>query len=115
MWGGFQYKMYVLAHFHIDVYPTWEREVRQSLYHLCAGIHDVDHSLVDPHLELFSRVLVHECRAVDRVLFNLRGQRHRTNHLCVVAECRVHDLLDARIKDLVLVGANTNTKFIVFA
>ena len=62
------------------------------------------------HFELFSRVLVDECGAIDRVLLYLRWQGHRANHLCVVTHCSVHDLLDARIKNLVLVGADTDAE-----
>ncbi len=56
----------LLHHLHIYVHSRGKRKVGECFNDFWSGIQDVDHSLVHTHLELFSRIFVHEGQAVKQ-------------------------------------------------
>ena len=97
-----------LHHLYVYVHAGWQGEVRQSLDNLLRWIQDVDQALMDTHFKLLASVLVDERRAVDRVLLDLGRKRCRARDDCVVAERRVHDLLDRVVENFVLVCSDAD-------
>ena len=75
--------VYDLHHLDVDVDAGWQRQVGERLNDLRSRIEDVDHALMHPHLELFSRIFVHEGRAIDGVLLDLVRERYGTDHLSI--------------------------------
>ncbi len=51
---------FALHHLHVDGDAGWEVDVGQGLDDLGGRVEDVDHALVDAHLELLAGVLVDE-------------------------------------------------------
>src|SRR3989338_7156035 len=58
---------------------TYTREsFRKCFNYLRRWVQDIDDTLMHSHFELFSRILVHECRAVDGILLDFSRKRNWT-------------------------------------
>src|SRR3989344_7804689 len=62
------------------------------------------------HFELFSRILIYERRAINRVFLYLGGKRNRPFNFCVITKCCVYDLLNRKVKDFRFVSSDPNTQ-----
>ncbi len=65
-----------------------------------------------PHLKLLTRIFVDERRTIDGIFLELRRERDRSEHLCIIAERSINNLFYRIIKNLILVRAHTNAKFL---
>src|SRR5690242_1399851 len=88
----------------LDVDARRNVELLQRFHRLGTRSRDVDQALVDPDLELLTRLLVHVRAAEDRVDRLLRGQRHRARGQGTGATRRTHDLARRLIEHGVVVG-----------
>src|SRR5439155_20622462 len=91
-----------------DVDPGREVEALQRIDGLAGYLHDIDQSLVDPHLEVLTAVLVDVRRTDQRVLADLGRERHRTPDLRLGTQDGLDDLLRRLVNDLVVIGLEPN-------
>src|SRR3989344_3276785 len=97
---------------HLDVYRDtgWKVDVGEGFDDLWSRVQNVDHALVDAHLELLAGILVDECGAVHGVLLDINRERHWADYLCVVASGGIDYLLHRIIQNAVLVGSDFYAK-----
>lgn len=82
----------MLNHFNLYVHPCRKIQIGERLHETLVRVKDIDDPLMDPHLELLPAVLVYEGRPVDSILFELRGQRDRSENFRVSAFQNLHYL-----------------------
>ena len=76
-------------------------------------LHDVQKTFMNPHLELFTGLLVHVHGAVDRHLMDVRGQRNGPGHAGTRVASGIHDFGHRLVQDAVVVGLEFDTNTIV--
>src|SRR5438094_5247582 len=88
----------------LDVDAGWQVELHQRVDRLLRRIVDVNEPLVRADFELLARILVDERRADDRVLLDVRRQRHRTGDGRPGPLRGLDDLRGRLVDQLVVVG-----------
>lgn len=98
--------MPLLLHFNFDIHSGRQIEIREIIDCLRVWIQDVNESLVNPHFILIARVLVDECRSVDRYLVDFGRERNWTRNLGAGTLCRFDYLPGRLVDDLVVISLN---------
>ena len=91
-------------HFNLYIHTGWQIEVREIVDRLRIRIQDVDEPLVNPHLVLVTRVLVNECRPVDRHLVNFGRERDGTGDFGTCPFGCLDDFPSRLVDDFVVIG-----------
>jgi hypothetical protein len=99
-----------LHHLHINIDSGRKINVCQSFNNFRCGIQNIDHALVDAHLELFAGIFVDKGSAVDRVFSDVDRERHGSDDFRAVAGGDVDDLLHGAVEDGVLIGAHADAQ-----
>src|SRR3989344_76230 len=82
-----------LHHFYVDGDAGREIEVREGLYYLRRGVHDIYEAFMDAHFKLFACILIDEGGAVDRPALNLGREWHGADDDSIKTRGGVHNLL----------------------
>ncbi|CUX15104.1 hypothetical protein AGR7C_Cc110266 [Agrobacterium deltaense Zutra 3/1] len=93
--------------FHVNA--SSEVELHQSIDSLRGGVNDIEKTLVRPHFELFTALLVNVRRAVDGKLFDAGGERNRAANAGAGALCGRHDFTGRGIEDPVIERLEADT------
>src|SRR3989344_7529767 len=93
---------------HLDVYRDtgWKVDVGEGFDDLWSRVQNVDHALVDAHLELLAGVFGDESGTIDGVFLDVDREWHRADNLGVVASGSVDNLLHRIIQNAVFVGSD---------
>ena len=105
-----------VLHLDFDVAAGWQAQVHERVNRLWRGVGYVDKTLVDPHFELLSSLLVYMRGLNDRESAAVSRQWNWTSNGSSGAERRVYNLFCGLVDNFVIVGleANTNTLFLIF-
>ncbi|CVI54788.1 hypothetical protein AGR7A_Cc130001 [Agrobacterium deltaense NCPPB 1641] len=93
--------------FHVNA--SSEVELHQSIDSLRGGVNDIEKTLVRPHFELFTALLINVRRAVDGKLFDAGGERNRAANAGAGALCGRHDFTGRGIEDPVIERLEADT------
>src|SRR5262249_10151929 len=97
----------------LDVDADRKLELHQGVDRLRRRLEDVEQTLVGPHLELLTRLLVDVRRAVDGVAGNRRRAGDRSRALRPGPPRRVDDLARRLVEDPVVEGLEPNADLVV--
>src|SRR3954447_5375041 len=86
----------------LDVDAGRQLDALQAVDGLGVGIDDVDQALVNPHLEVLTRVLVDVRATNDRVAMLVGRKRNWATNRCAGARDRLDDLAGRLVDDLVV-------------
>lgn len=95
-----------LLHFNLYINTRWEVERRERVDRLWIWVQDINDTLMNPHLKLFTRVFMDKGRAVDRPLLLFSRKRHGTDHTNSTALRGFDNHLRRLVDDLVIIGAD---------
>ncbi len=95
-----------LLHFNLYIDTRWEIERRERVDRLWIWVQDINDSLVDTHLKLFTCVLVDEGGTVNGPLLLLGWQRDWANHCSAIPFSGLDDHARRLIDDLVIIGTD---------
>lgn len=107
----FSFCIWALYDLNLNIHPRRQRKVGQSVHNLRRRVHNINHSAMNPHLKLLSSILIDEGCAVHCIFLDFSRQRHWPNNFGVITQCGINDLLDRKIKDLVLVSHHSDAQF----
>jgi len=92
----------------LDINPSRQRELIQSIYCFARWLNDVDQSLVGPDLKLLTRLLVDVRTPKNRIPLYSSRQRNRTMNNCPSALCSVHNIRCRLIQHGVVIRFHPN-------
>ena len=103
-----------LHHLYLDIDAGRKAYFRKRFHDRGVDIKDVDKTLVHTELKLFARVLMDKGRTDDRVLLNLRRERHRADDFGVEAPRGFHYLARGAVDKLMVVRLNAQAQLFYF-
>jgi len=97
------------SHLNLNIHSSRQIKIHQGVNGFGIRVHNINQALMHAHFKLFSGIFMYKRRTVYRIFMNFGRKRNRADNVGSLAAGSIHNLLNRRIYDFIIIGAHLYT------